>query len=170
MSSDSVANANGQGPTMMLASDGKEYTLAPLLMEELGEVERYAKQQHREEVKELIADLGDLLDAKEKAQWLQNLRQETVGTPSKETLDAGAWTWMVSITSPKIVAFAVLLRLRKGHPELEEEEARNLITAKAIADMEGTMGELVGLDAYSRSLGPDDTESGEPQPGEAPSG
>lgn len=167
--SDSVAHANGQEPTTMLASDGKEYTLAPLLMEELGEVERYAKQQHRAEVVELMADLGDLLGAEEKKKWLQDLRQETVGTPSEDKLNAGAWTWMVSITSPKIVAFAVLLRLRKGHPELEEEEAKNLITAKAIADMEGTMTELVGLDAYT-SGNEDDTEGGEKDQGEAPSG
>lgn len=169
MENDSIANANGQGPTTMLASDGKEYTLAPLLMEELGEVERYAKQLHREEVKELIADLGDLLDPKEKATWLQVLRREVAGTPSEERLSAGDWTWLVSVTSPAVVAFAVLLRLRKGHPELEEEEARNLITAKAIADMEGTMNELVGLDAYTSGVKNDDRD-GEAAQGEAPSG
>lgn len=169
MGSDSIAEANGQGPTTIMVSGGKEYTLAPLLMEELGQVEQFAKKRHRAEILELMADIGDLLDPKEKAKWLQDLRQETAGTPSKETLDAGAWTWMVSVTSPDVVAFAVLLRLRKGHPELEEEEAKNLITAKAIADMAGTMGELVGLDAYSSSLGPDD-EDGEENQGEAPSG
>ena len=169
MGSDSIANANGQGPITMLGSDGKEYTLAPLLMEQLGEVEQFAKKQHRDEVKELIADLGDLLSPEEKAKWLQQLRQETVGTPSEETLDAGAWTWMVCVTSPKVVAFAVLLRLRKGHPELDEEDAKELITSKAIADMEGTMNELVGLDAYV-SGSEDEAEDGEADQGEVQSG
>ncbi len=170
MGSDSVALANGQEPTTMLASDGKEYTLAPLLMEQLGEVEQFAKKEHRAEVKELIADLGDLLSAEEKATWLQQLRQETVGTPSEEKLNDGAWTWMICVTSPKVVAFAVLLRLRKGHPELEEEEAKDLITAEAIAKMEGTMNELIGLDAYSSGIVGDDAKGGEEDQGEAPSG
>ena len=170
MGSDSIAHANGQEPTTMLASDGKEYTLAPLLMEQLGEVEQFAKKEHRVESLALMADFGDLLTTEEKSKWLQDLKQELVGTPSENKLNAGSWTWMVCVTSPKVVAFAGLLRLRKGHPELEEEEAKNLITAEAIAKMEGTMNELIGLDAYSSGIVGDDAKGGEEDQGEASSG
>ena len=167
MGSDSVASANGQGPTTIMTSGGKEYVLAPLRMEDLGLVEQFAKERHRKETTELIRELGDLLSPEEKAKWLKDLRKELAGTIGKDDLESGSWSWMMSITSPAVVTFAVVLRLRKTYPEMTEDEAKDIITAEAIADMEGTMSALVGLDAYGSTVAGED---GEQAQGEAESG
>jgi hypothetical protein len=135
-------------------------------MEDMGLVEQFAKERHRAEVLDFIRDAGDLLDSKEKAAQLRDLRKELSGTIGKDDLEAGSWSWMMSITSPAVVTFAVVLRLRKTYPEMTEEEAKEIITAEAIGEMEGTMSELVGLDAYGSTA----DEDGEEDQGEAQSG
>lgn len=160
--SDSIANANGQGPVTIMRSGGKEYILASLRMEDLGEVEQFAKELHRKETTKLIRDLGDLLSPEEKSQWLKDLRRELAGTIGKEDLDTGSWSWMMSIASPAVVAFAVVLRLRKTYPEMTEDEAKDIITAEAIANMEGDMSELVGLDAYGSPSDKEEAQGGAP--------
>lgn len=163
---DSIANANGQGPTTIMRSGGEDYILAPLRMEDMGLVEQFAKERHRKETMNLISDLGDLLAPEEKKEWLTTLKSELSGCLGLDAINAGGWTWMSSIASPTVITYAVTLRLRKTYPEMTEEEAKDIITAKAIAEMEGTMGELLGLNAFGKV----DSEDGEDSQGEAPSG
>ena len=71
---------------------------------------------------------------------------------------------MDDVVSPTIISFTLTLRLRKTYPEMTQEEARAIVSVKAIADMSEEMTALLGLDAFISN------EDGEAEPGEAESG
>ncbi|MHC4808024.1 MAG: hypothetical protein ACYTBX_17430 [Planctomycetota bacterium] len=164
---DSVANANGQGPGTIMRSGGKDYVLAPLRMEDLGDVERFAKEVHRQEILDLMKEAGELMDQEERTRWLKELKEDLSGTISKQdledTVEGTRWTWMSEVGSPIVISYAIKIRLRKTYPEMTDEQASDIITADAIADMKEEMGSLLGLDAFSSSA-----EDGEESQGEAP--
>jgi hypothetical protein len=162
---DSVANANGQGPVTIIEHEGEEYVLAPLLMEDLGKIEMFVKKQHRADILAVIREAGDLLSPKEKQQWLRELAGDSVAQ-DEESEDAEAiikWTWMDEMVSPSVINFTLTLRLRKTYPQMKQEQANSIISAKAIADMTEEMTSLLGLDAFISD------EDGEATAGEAPS-
>jgi len=159
--SDSIANATGKGPVIFLEKDGKTYTLAPVQMKELGDIEILAKKMHRLDVRAYLQEMGDLLSEDERKEIMQDLRAEVAGGP-KAVDSKSDWTWMSEIQSPVIMAEIIIYRLRKAHPELSQEEASEMVTLDAIANVEAEMTELLGIDAFGSG---DDTE-----PGEATSG
>lgn len=161
---DSVANAMGQGPVTVIEHGGKEYDLAPLLMKDMGIIEQEAKAQHRREVLSVIKEAGDLLDSKEKAQWLKTLAKDLSGGVSQDDVDQGLWTWMDEMSSPALITFVITLRLRKTYPDMTQEEADSIVTVDAIAAVRGEMSSLLGLDAFVTRA-----EDGEATPGEAES-
>lgn len=147
---DSVANANGQGPITIIEHEGKEYVLAPLLMEDLGLIEMFVKKRHRAEILAVIREAEDLLSPKEKQQWLRELAGDSVAQDEADE-DADKvvkWTWMDDMVSPSVINFTLTLRLRKTYPDMKQEEANFIMSAKAIADMTEEMTALLGLDAF----------------------
>jgi hypothetical protein len=146
-----------------MRSGEKDYVLAPLRMEDLGEIEKFAKAQHREEILSLMRESGDLLEPEVRTQWLQELRADLAGNVSEEDLEGIQWTWMSEMGSPTVISYAIKIRLRKTYPDMTDEEAKDIITAEAIADMKEEMGSLLGLDAFT-----DSAEDGEDKQGEAP--
>ena len=160
---DSIARANGQGPITILKSGGKEYALAPLLMEDMGTVEKFARDRHRAQQKEsradtleLIREAGDLIDPEERSEWVQQLR--------RDVSDDGEWTWMDEMASPTVISFVITMRLQKTYPKMTQEEARSVITVSAIAEMSEEMAALIGLNAF---IGDNEDEDGEAVTGEA---
>lgn len=164
---DSVANANGQGPGTVMRSGGKDYVLAPLRMEDLGDVEIFAKEIHRKEIIGLMNEAGDLLEPEERTRWLIELKAELSGTISQSNLEdslAGTgWTWMSAVGSPIVITHAIKIRLRKTYPDMSDEQASDIITADAIADMKEEMSSLLGLDAFTTNAEDGEGEQGEVQ-------
>ncbi len=132
---DSVANAVGKGPALILTVDGKEYTLAPLKMEDLADVELEAKKRRRADVLQTIKDAGDLLTPEDRREMIKELAVESD-------------SWQDFLTTPSAVEFVLAIRLRRSYPEMTEQEARSLITLDALAQIEIDLIELVGLDAF----------------------
>lgn len=166
---DSVANANGQGPITIIEHGGKEYELAPLRLEDMGAVEKFAKAQHRSEVVALMREMGDLLTVKERSQMMGDL----VGNTTDETepdsqativdVVSNKWTWLDEMASPAVINFVIVLRLRKTYPDMTKEQATDIVTVQAIAECREEMSALLGLDAFTSG------EDGEGEQGEAPS-
>ena len=127
---DSIAHAMGQEPTVIIESKGKEYELAPLLMEDMGVIEKFAKAQHRQEAMTFIREAGDLLSPQDKARMLKELAGDLSGGISDAEGDEGRltpeWVWLNEMSSPAVISFVITLRLRKGYPQMSEEEASRL--------------------------------------------
>ena len=164
MGNDSIANAVGQGPVVTIESAGREYRLAPLRMKDMGLVEQFCKDQHRRDVMETIREAGDMLTSQERIEMISQLSRELSGGLQEEEEEAqpSGWTWMDEVSSPSVIEYVIVLRLRKAHPELTEEEAADLITVEAINAVKEGWSTLLGLDAFRAE--------GEEQPGEAASG
>jgi hypothetical protein len=115
-----------------MRSGGKDYLLAPLRMEDLGDVERFAKEIHRQEILDLMKEAGELMDQEERTRWLKELKEDLSGTISKQDLEdtvAGTrWTWMSAVGSPIVISYAIKIRLRKTYPEMTDEQASDIIT------------------------------------------
>jgi len=141
MENGNVAAATGQGPVTYIEVDGVEYELAPLQMKDLAAVEQHAKKVIRSEALATIREAGDLLTSKEKAAMVKDLSTESR-------------SWLDFLGSPTGIEYVIVIRLRKAHPEMTEEAARDLITVRALADVQAEMSELVGLEVF-KSMGGD---------------
>lgn len=159
---DSIADAMGIGPTMIITSGGVDYELAPLRMEDMAAVEKFAKAQHRADILSLLREAGDLITPEERVGLIRELSGQVSGGVTEKKVEAG-WTWMDEMSSPAVITFVIVMRLRKANPEMTEEQAKDIITVDAIANVEEEMSTLLGLDAFGTA------EGGEAEPGEAPS-
>ena len=166
---DSIAHAVGIEPTVIIESKGKEYELAPLLMEDMGVIEKFAKAQHRQEALIFIREAGDLLSPEDKARMLKELSGDLSGGIAEADEDilrlTPEWTWLDEMSSPAVISFVITLRLRKGYPEMTKEEAKNIITVDAVAAVRGEMSALLGLDAFASTGEEQEGEPGEDQSG-----
>lgn len=167
---DSIAYAMGQEPTVIIESKGTEYELAPLLMEDMGIIEKFAKAQHRQDALSFIREAGDLLSPQDKARMMKELSGDLSGGIAEEDEEAPErltpeWTWLHEMSSPAVISFVITIRLRKGYPEMSEDEAKEIITVDAIAAVKGEMSALLGLDAFATSGEEQEGEPGEDQSG-----
>lgn len=135
----SIANAVGKGPALILTVDGKDYILAPLLMEDLGDVEIEARRRHRTDVLETVKAAGDLLTSDQRLEMIKELSLESD-------------SWLDFLGTPSGADYILRLRIRKSYPEMSEEQIKSLLTVQAIKDLEQEMLELVGLDVFTGTV------------------
>jgi len=146
---DSVANAVGKGPALILTVDGEDYILAPLKMEDLADVELEAKRRHRADVLAIIKDAGNLLTPEHRLEMFKDLSIE-----SRSALDF--------LGTMSGLDYLLTLRIRRSYPDMSEEEIKSLVTVQAIKDMEREVAELVGLDKF---IGEDEGDASPPDSG-----
>jgi hypothetical protein len=165
----------GQGPVTIIVGPGnKEYELAPLRMKDMGAIEQFCKAQHRKDGLDFIREAGDLLTTQERKQMIRDLGREISGVrkividvESDQTsemtgsIDDIGWTWMDEMSSPAVIEHIIVMRLMKANLEMTIEQASDIVTVEAIAEMTEEMSALIGLDAF--------TTEGE-EPGEVQSG
>jgi len=149
MENDSLADALGQGPVTILEVDGKEYELAPLKMKDLAAVEKVARQERRREAIATIKEAGNLLKPDQISAMVAELSVESD-------------SWLSFLGTPTGIEHVIVIRLRKSYPDMTAEEARELITMEAIANVSAEMAELVGIEAFGSGEddSPPETDSG----------
>lgn len=137
---DSIANAVGKGPALILTVDGEDYILAPLKMEDMADVEIEAKGRHKADVLDTIRAAGDLLTSEQRLEMIKELSTEF-------------GPWEDFLATPSGAEYVLMISLRNSYPEMSVEKARSLMTVEAIAQILPQITALVGIDAFMGEVG-----------------
>jgi hypothetical protein len=152
MGEDNLADAIGIGPAETIEIEGKEYTLGPLLVEDLAKVQEYAKSERRKQVLDTLRAAGELVTSEQRFDSIRDLSVERD-------------SWVDLLTTPKGLRFCLERRLFRSYPD-QATELVDKISLKELDKLQVEMKELVGLDFFlntsEEDAGPlDQTQEGD---------
>lgn len=119
---------------MELEHNGETYILAPLEVSDLGRIEVWIAELPLRKAKRQLLALGDVVTEEVTTRVLNDALAKSDSQINISSDEAQA-----ELNSLAGVGFLLYLSLRKNHPEIEEQDALDMLTMETLSDFKDTL-------------------------------